>query len=99
MEIDPLHMGKILKEEFMDPNGLSAEQLADGINLPDYRIKDVLYGFDGINADMSIRLGIFFGKDDSYFLNRSNDVDMRRCKRDGSQAYSEIKPFKRTAKQ
>ena len=54
-------ISEILKEEFMDPLGLSAYRLAKDIHVPVSRIQEILNGTRSISADTSLRLAKYFG--------------------------------------
>ena len=73
-------IGEILLEEFMEPMNISAYRLAKDIHVPVSRIQDILHGRRKITADTSVRLGIYFGVSDNYFLNMQNDIDIRNVK-------------------
>ena len=73
-------IGEILLEEFMEPMTISAYRLAKDIHVPVSRIQDILHGRRKITADTSVRLGIYFGVSDNYFLNMQNDIDIRNVK-------------------
>jgi len=73
-------MGEILKEEFMDPYGLSAYKLAQEIHVPTSRVQDILHDRRKITADTSIRLARYFGVSDRYFLDIQTDIDIREMK-------------------
>ena len=67
-------VSEILKEEFMEPMGISAYKLAKEIKVPTSRVQDILHGRCQITPDTSIRLGRYFGVSDRYFLNIQVDV-------------------------
>ena len=73
-------VGEILKEEFMDPYGVSAYKLAHDINVPTSRIQDILHGRRKITVDTSLRLAKYFEVSDSYFLSIQDDIDLRNAK-------------------
>lgn len=73
-------MGEILKEEFMNPYGLSAYKLAQEIHVPTSRVQDILHDRRKITADTSIRLARYFGVSDRYFLDIQTDIDIREMK-------------------
>jgi addiction module HigA family antidote len=73
-------IGEILKEEFMDPLGISAYKLAQEIHVPVSRIQEILHNRRKITADTSLRLAKYFGVSDKYFLDLQNDIDIRRLK-------------------
>ena len=73
-------IGEILKEEYMDPFGLSAYALAQAIHVPVSRIQDILHNRRRITVDTSLRLAKFFGVSDRYFLQLQDDIDIRNAK-------------------
>lgn len=77
MKIETPKMSEILKEEFMEPYGISAYRLARDIDVPVSRIQDILHDRRKITADTSIRLGKYFGVSDGYFLALQCDIDIR----------------------
>ena len=70
-------ISEILLEEFMNPMQISAYRLAMDIHVPMSSILEILHGRRKITADISIRLGRYFGVSDSYFLNLQSDIDIR----------------------
>lgn len=77
MKIETPKISEILKEEFMEPYGLSAYKLAKDIDVPISRIQDILHDRRKITADTSIRLGKYFGVSEGYFLILQCDIDLR----------------------
>ena len=73
-------ISEILREEFMEPLGISAYRLAQAINVPASRVQDILHGRRKITADTSLRLAKFFGVSDRFFLDLQNDIDIRNLK-------------------
>ncbi len=59
-------VSEILREEFMEPLGISAYRLAQAINVPLSRVQDILHDRRKITADTSLRLAKFFGVGDSW---------------------------------
>lgn len=73
-------VSEILREEFMEPLGISAYRLAQAINVPASRVQAILHDRRKITADTSLRLAKFFGVSDRYFLDLQNDIDIRNLK-------------------
>lgn len=71
-------VSEILKEEFMEPMGISAYKLAKEIKVPTSRVQDILHCRRQITPDTSIRLGRYFGVSDRYFLNIQVEISLRR---------------------
>ncbi len=57
------HPGVVLKEEFLEPMGLSVYALAKAIHVTRSRVNDVCLDRQGITAAIALRLGRFFGVD------------------------------------
>ncbi len=61
------HPGEILKQDFMDPMGMSVDALARALDMPRVFIGDIIRGQRGITADIATRLGHYFkGTGDSW---------------------------------
>jgi addiction module HigA family antidote len=86
-------IGEILREEFMEPMGISAYRLAQQTFVPVSRIQDILHDRRKVTVDTSVRLGKFFGVSDRYFLNLQNDIDMREAKRLIGDELEKIRPI------
>lgn len=85
-------VSEILLEEFMKPLNLSAYKVAHDIDVPVSRIQDILHGRRKITIDTSIRLGIYFGLSEMYFMNIQNDIDLRNAKIDNEVEFKKIVP-------
>ena len=79
--LDPIPPGEILYEEFMNPLGLSANQLARDIDVPPGRISEIINGKRSITADTALRLGKYFSVSPDIWLNLQADYDMRIARR------------------
>ena len=89
--IETPKISEILKEEFMDPMNISAYKLANDIHVPVSRVQDILHDRRKITVDTSIRLGIYFGVSERYFLNMQNDIDIRNAKLESKEELAQIK--------
>jgi addiction module HigA family antidote len=85
--------GEILREEFLDPLGLSANQLAKALRVPANRITGILNGSRGITPETALRLGRYFGTSAEMWVNLQNNYDMRLARREsGARIEREVKP-------
>ena len=78
--IETPKMSEILREEFMEPMGISAYRLAQEIHVPVSRVQDILHDRRKITVDTSLRLARFFGVSDRFFLDIQNDIEIRELK-------------------
>lgn len=60
--------GELLKEEFLEPLGISQYRLAKEIGVPAGRIGQIVAGKRAITADTDLRLCRFFGLSNGYWL-------------------------------
>jgi len=86
------HPGEILKEEFLEPLGLSQLALAEAISVPANRISEIIRGRRGITADTDLRFARFFKLSEGYWLRLQNAYDMMEAKREVGKAVNKIKP-------
>jgi addiction module HigA family antidote len=53
-DIEPIHPGEILLEDFMRPLGLSQYALANAISVSPRRINEIVHGKRSITADTAL---------------------------------------------
>lgn len=59
------HPGEILREEYLERLGLSANALAMALHVPSTRISEIVRGRRSLSADTALRLELYFGSDRS----------------------------------
>lgn len=79
--IDPIHPGEILREEWLDPLGVTPYRLAKEIAVPPNRITEILNGRRAITAETALRLARYFGTDAQSWLNLQAAYDLDVAKR------------------
>ena len=67
--LPPIHPGEILREEFLSPLGMSANELALALRVPATRINDIVNEKRGITADTALRLSRYFGTTPKFWTN------------------------------
>lgn len=67
-KLAPIHPGKILLHDDLEPMGISQYRLAKEIGVPAQRIGQIVAGRRSITADTDLRLCKFFGLSDGYWL-------------------------------
>ncbi|MCP2252958.1 addiction module antidote protein, HigA family [Prauserella aidingensis] len=63
----PVHPGEILKEEFLEPMGITAYRLAKAIGVDQGRLSQIIAGRRSITADTGLRLSRFFGMSEGFW--------------------------------
>ena len=72
-QLDNVHPGEILLEEFLKPLNVSAYRLAKDIGKPQTRISAIINGNRRITADTALRLGRYFGNSAKFWLGLQDD--------------------------
>lgn len=75
-KMPPIHPGEILREEFLQPAGLSQSKLARMIRVNPRRINEIVNEKRGISADTALRLATFFGNSPEFWLGLQADYDL-----------------------
>ena len=66
---EPTHPGVILREEFLQPMGISQRELAEGIHVPYQRVNELINGKRGITPSTALRLAKYFGTTPGFWMN------------------------------
>lgn len=85
------HPGIFLKEEFMDPFGLSAYRVAMDAKIPNMAISEILRGVRSITPRVGIRLAKYFGVSEGYFARLQLQYDIDRIKENEAEEIGQIK--------
>ncbi len=65
----PTHPGVMLREEFLDPLGITQRDLSNGILVPYQRVNEIINEKRGITPDTALRLAKFFGNNPGFWMN------------------------------
>ena len=75
-KLPPIHPGETLREDFLEPLGLSANRLAIELHVPVTRINDIAHGRRSITADTALRLSRYFGTSPQFWINLQTNYDI-----------------------
>jgi antitoxin HigA-1 len=92
-KITPVTPGELLKEEFLEPMGISKYRLAKEIDVPAQRIGAIVAGKRSITADTDLRLCRFFGLTNGYWLRAQAAYDTEVAAEALSEALERIRPW------
>jgi len=79
--LDPITPGEILREDFMEPFGISINKLSRDLSVPPNRISEIVNGKRSITTDTALRLQRYFGVEAQFWLNLQTEYDLRMMKR------------------
>ena len=93
-KIEPVHPGEVLKEEFLDPMGISQYRLAKDIAVPPRRINEIVHCKRSISADTALRLGRYFKMSPKFWINLQSHYDLEiESEKIGGRLESEVKVY------
>jgi len=92
--IDAVTPGELLKEEFLEPMGISQYRLAKEIGVPAQRIGQIIAGKRSITADTDLRLCRFFGLSNGYWLRAQAAYDTEMAEEALEDQWKTIRPWK-----
>ena len=91
-------VGDILKEEYLDPMGISAYRLAHEIGVSTSLMSQIVHGKTAISADVAWRLGKFFDTSAQYWLNMQATCDSRKVEEKYANSGLKISSYRSFAK-
>lgn len=89
----PVHPGEMLREDFLEPLGISQYRLARAIGVPARRINEIVHGTRRISADTALRLSRYFQMSDGFWMNLQAHVDLEVEKDRLGTALEDIEPL------
>ena len=89
--------GELLKEEFLEPLGISQYRLAKEIGVPTGRIGQIVAGKRAITADTDLRLCRFFGLSSGYWLRAQAAYDTEVAEHELADELAKITPLHNVA--
>ncbi len=79
--LEPIRPGEVLREDFLEPMGISINRLSRELSVPPNRISEIVNGKRAITPDTALRLERFFGVEARFWLNLQTEYDVRMTKR------------------
>ena len=95
--LPPMHPGALLREEFMNPLGLSAGNVAKAIGVPRTRVERIVAGEVGVSADTALRLSRLFGVTTQFWTNAQSHYDLEMAALKLGPAIEQIRPIANAA--
>jgi len=74
------HPGKVLLQQYLEPQKLSQNKLARAIKVPPRRINEIIHEKRGISADTAVRLAVYFGGSANYWMHLQAEYEIAKVK-------------------
>lgn len=88
-----IHPGEILKEEYLEPLGMSAHALAMALRVSAPRVNDIIRQKCSVSIDTALRLARFFNTTPQFWLNLQNSYDLKIAQQEYVRIEREIEPM------
>ena len=88
----PTHPGVILREEFLQPMGITQRELAVAIYVPYQRVNELVNGKRGITPSTALRLTKYFGTTAGFWMNMQLRWDLYQAQQREANQLEMIKP-------
>ncbi|NOX61647.1 MAG: HigA family addiction module antidote protein [Chloroflexi bacterium] len=89
----PSHPGEVLREEFLQPLGITQRELADAIHVPYQRINELVNGKRGVTPGTALRLAKYFGTTPGFWMNLQQRWDLYRAQQKEAFLLETIEPL------
>ena len=87
----PVHPGEVLKEEYLEPLGLTAAALARALHVSAPTVNDIVLKRRSISADVALRLAAALETSAQFWLNLQTAYDLRTAEiATGDQIFKEV---------
>lgn len=78
----PTHPGLMLREEFLDPLGITQRELADAMRLPYQRVNEIINEKKGITPSTALRFAKYFDNSPGFWMNLQLRYELYEAKQD-----------------
>jgi addiction module HigA family antidote len=75
-KLPPIHPGKILREEFLEPLDIAPLQLAQDLKVSPSKITQLIQETQPLTAELALRLGRYFDISPMFWLNLQSHYDL-----------------------
>ena len=89
----PVHPGEMLREEFLEPLGLSSGRVAKACGVPRTRIERIVREELGVSGDTAVRLAKFLKTSPEFWMNLQARYELRMAQQKAAKALARITPF------
>jgi len=88
-----VHPGEVLREEFLEPLGVTPHKLAIALRVSPPTINDIVLERRGISPETAARLAKYFGNSEQFWLNLQNTYSLFQAKKEIAADLRAIKPL------
>jgi len=91
----PVHPGEVLREEWLVPLEMNANQLANALGVNRQNVYDIVNERRGVSAEMALRLARWSGMRPGFWLGLQEHYDLEIARMESSERIErEVRPLK-----
>ena len=79
--LNNIHPGEVLKEEFLEPLGITQYKIAKDIGVGQTAISEIIKGRRRISIEMAVRLSKYLDTSARFWINLQNDYDIEEIEK------------------
>jgi addiction module HigA family antidote len=91
---EPVHPGEVLREEFLEPMGITQVELADRLDIPFQRVNLIVNEKRAVTPDTALRLSKLFGTSVDFWMNLQLACDIYEAIHSAGQSLKKIQAIK-----
>ena len=92
-QLKNIHPGEILKEEFLEPMGISVYRLSKETGLSQTRFGQLIKGKRNMSAETAVKLGKFFSVAPEFWMNLQSLYDIEEAQKQYKKDLNSIHSF------
>ncbi len=97
-KIAPVHPGEVLREDVLNPLGLSVNKLALSLRVPAQRMGEIVNGRRAVTPDTALRLARFLGTTPEFWLRLQARYELEVAKdKLSAEIERTVRPYQATA--
>lgn len=90
----PVHPGEMLREEWLEPLDMNANQLAKALGVPRQTVYEIVNEKRGLSAEMALRLSKWSGMSERFWMNLQSHYEFETAKmEEGERIDQEVRPL------
>ena len=98
-QLKNIHPGEVLKEEFLEPMGISVYRVSKETGLSQTRLSQVIKGKRRMSAETAVKLGKFFDMEPEFWMNLQSMYDIEDARKQYKKDIESIQSIKELKKE
>ena len=93
-DMEPIHPGEILAEEFLKPMSISQSKLASDLGISFRRVHEIVHGKRSVTAETAYLLAQYFGNSPEFWMGLQSEYELERIEDRILEQLQRVRPIK-----